>query len=90
MGIAYQLTLAADVPLEQVAGLDRTGLPRLLSADLTVRRGYSVSILGGIDGDVDTDDDVAQGKWKPDRYVKVIFDMARNEPPERRPPWPGS
>ncbi|MFY1700216.1 SitI3 family protein [Micromonospora sp. WMMA1923] len=91
MGIAYQLTLATDVPLQQVAGLvasdgfeesTEPGYPALLSADLTTQWGFCVSILGGVDGYVDAEDDGTQWEWKPDRYVTVIFDMARNGPSE--------
>ncbi|WP_434739349.1 SitI3 family protein [Micromonospora sp. SH-82] len=92
MGIDYRLTLAGDIPLEQVAALvvpdgfrDSTGAggPRLLTADLTTQRGFSVSVFAGSHGYLDAEgDDGTHWEWEPDRYVNVIFDMVKNDQPD--------
>jgi hypothetical protein len=92
MGIDYRLTLAGNIPLEQVAALvapegfresTEAGTPRLLTADLTNERGFSVSVFAGSHGYLDAeDDDGTQWEWEPDSYVNVIFDMAKNDQPD--------
>ncbi|KXK62667.1 hypothetical protein AWW66_07010 [Micromonospora rosaria] len=90
MGIDYRLTLAGDIPLEQVAVLvapegsctsTDAGHPRLLTVDCTTERGFGVSVFAGSNGYFDAeDDDGTPWEWEPDRYVNVIFDMANDQP----------
>jgi hypothetical protein len=90
MAIEYRLTLAGDIPLEQVADLAAPeateepalpGHPRLLSADLSEQCGYSVSIHAGSHGYYDAeDDDGSQWEWEPDPYVNITFRMRKNVP----------
>ncbi|GGL92933.1 SitI3 family protein [Micromonospora yangpuensis] len=92
MGIDYRLTLAGDIPLEEVAHLiaphrfresTNAGYPRLLTADLTTEQGFGVSVIAGSNGYFDAeDDDGTQWEWEPERYVNVTFDMTKNDPPE--------
>jgi hypothetical protein len=89
------LTLAGDIPLEQVAALaapnaTETSSPagnRLLSADLNEERGYSVSITSGTRGYYDAEDDEgAAWEWEPDRYVDINFRMSKNDPTDMGTP----
>jgi hypothetical protein len=95
VAIEYRLTLAADIPLEQVAALaapnaTESSSPagnRLLSADLIDECGYSVSITSGSHGYYDAEDDGgAAWEWEPDRYVDVNFRMSKNDPTDRGTP----
>ncbi|MGW0505938.1 SitI3 family protein [Micromonospora sp. NPDC003241] len=89
MAIEYRLILAGTVPLEQAAQLaapdgveeiSRPGFPRLLSADLTLTSGYSLSIYAGSDGYFDAeDDDGSQWEWEPDEYVNILFHMPKDD-----------
>ncbi|MFC6019285.1 SitI3 family protein [Plantactinospora solaniradicis] len=89
MAIEYRLTLAGDIPLEQVAALAAPNATeasspagnRLLSVNLDEERGYSVSITSGRHGYYDAEDDGgAAWEWKPDKYVDVNFRMRKNDP----------
>ncbi|MDG4807185.1 SitI3 family protein [Micromonospora sp. WMMD1120] len=92
MGIEYRLTLAGDIPLEDLAPLvaphgveesTQPGYPRLLSADLREELGYTVTIYAGSNGYFDAeDDDGTQWEWEPDAYASVAFDLRKNDPPE--------
>ncbi|HEY0698129.1 MAG TPA: SitI3 family protein [Micromonospora sp.] len=90
MAIEYRLTLAGDIPLEEVAALAApeatekpapSGYPRLLSADLDRQYGYSVSITAGHGGYYDAEDDEGSlWVWEPDAYVDIDFRMSGNDP----------
>ncbi|MEV2241040.1 SitI3 family protein [Micromonospora sp. NPDC049891] len=96
MAIEYRLTLAGDIPLEQVAALAApqgveestlSGYPRLLGADLTHHFGYTVSAYGGSNGYFDAeDDDGSRWEWKPDTYVNVVFSLSKQDPSDRAIP----
>ena len=93
MAIDYRLTLAGDMPLEQVAelaapeGVEESalpGYPRLLGADLKNTSGYTISIYGGSNGYYDAeDDDGSQWEWEPDAYVNIVFHMPKDDPSDR-------
>ena len=66
MAIEFRLTLAGDIPLEQIAALAAPeatekpalpGYPRLFSANLSEKLGYTISILKGSNGYYEADDD---------------------------------
>ncbi|MEV0944021.1 SitI3 family protein [Micromonospora wenchangensis] len=88
MAIEYRLTLAGDIPLEHVAelvapeGVQESalpGYPRLLSADLRDRRGYTLSIYGGSNGYFDAeDDDGSQWEWEPATFVNIVFHLPKD------------
>ncbi|NBE85302.1 SitI3 family protein [Micromonospora rubida] len=96
MAIEYRLTLADDIPLEQVAelaapeGVEEStlpGYPRLLGADLQSKSGYTLSIYGGSNGYYDAeDDDGSQWEWEPAKYVNVVFHMPKDDPSGRATP----
>ncbi|NLU78901.1 hypothetical protein HCA58_11035 [Micromonospora sp. HNM0581] len=96
MAIEYRLTLAGDIPLEQVAALAAPdgveesalpGYPRLLGADLTHTSGYSVSVYGGSNGYFDAEnDDGSQWEWEPGTYVNIVFHMPKDDPAGRAAP----
>ncbi|MGC4786303.1 SitI3 family protein [Micromonospora sp. DT178] len=89
MAVEFRLTLAGDIPLEQMAELaapeatEKPTLPgqsRLLSADLYEQRGYAVSITAGSHGYYDAeDDDGSRWEWEPDTYVNVGFRMRADD-----------
>ncbi|MEU1813095.1 SitI3 family protein [Micromonospora aurantiaca (nom. illeg.)] len=92
MGIEYRLTLAGDIPLEDLAPLvaprgveesTQPGYPRLLSADLREELGYTVTIYAGSNGYFDAEDDGgARWEWEPDTYTNIVFDLRKNDPPD--------
>ncbi len=92
MGIEYRLTLAGNIPLEDLASLvaphgveesTLPGYPRLLTADLGEEIGYTVTVSAGSSGYFDAeDDDGTQWEWEPDTYTNIIFDLRKNNPPE--------
>ncbi|WP_204038535.1 SitI3 family protein, partial [Micromonospora qiuiae] len=96
MAIEYRLTLAGNIPLEQVAALAApegveestlAGYPRLLSADLKHTSGYTISVYAGSNGYFDAeDDDGSQWEWEPDTYVNVVFHMPKDDPSGRAIP----
>ena len=93
MGIDYELILEADLPLEKIAALvvsetdgmsQLPGSPRVLTADLNERLGYSVSIFPGRDGYYDAEaDDGVQWEWEPEAYIDVTFHMTKNDLSDR-------
>ena len=89
MAVEYRLTLAGNIPLEQVAELTapdgveestQPGYPRLLGADLAHTSGYSLSIYAGSNGYFDAeDDDGSQWEWEPATYVNIVFHMPKDD-----------
>jgi hypothetical protein len=89
MAIEFRLTLAGDIPLDQVAELaapEATEKPaspghtRLLSADLYEQCGYALSITAGSHGYYDAeDDDGSRWEWEPDTYVNLGFRMRADD-----------
>ncbi len=105
MGIEYRLTLAGDIPLENLAplvaphGVEESalpGYPRLLTADLREELGYTVTVSAGSSGYFDAeDDDGTQWEWEPDTYTNIIFDLRKTTHPKMWSqqwcrPWAGS
>ncbi|MEH1101961.1 SitI3 family protein [Micromonospora sp. CPCC 205561] len=87
MSITYRLTLAGDVPLEQVAALTAPGATetttvsgaRMLSAGRGDESGYAVSIVSGRHGYYAAEDDGgALWEWEPETYVDVDFHMRKD------------
>ncbi|WP_433315658.1 SitI3 family protein [Micromonospora sp. CA-269861] len=87
MAVEYRLTLAGDIPLEQVAELAAPGAVetstasggRMLSADLNDDCGYVVDITGGQHGYYSAEDDGgALWEWEPETYVDVSFYMRKD------------
>jgi hypothetical protein len=87
MAIEYQLTLAGDIPLEQVAELAAPGATetstlsggRMLSADLNEECGYVVDITSGSHGYYCAEDDGGSlWQWEPEAYVDVSFYMRKD------------
>ncbi|NJP34171.1 SitI3 family protein [Micromonospora thermarum] len=87
MAIEYRLTLAGDIPLEQVADLAAPGSTetstlsggRMLSADLNEAYGYVVDITGGRHGYYCAEDDGGSlWQWEPEAYVDVTFHMRKD------------
>ncbi|WP_026189741.1 SitI3 family protein [Salinispora mooreana] len=87
MAVEYRLTLAGDIPLEQVAELaapeavetSTASGGRMLSADLNDERGYVVDITGGRHGYYSAEDDGgALWEWEPKTYVDVSFYMRKD------------
>lgn len=83
MAIEFRLTLAGDIPLEQVAALAAPeatekpalpGYPRLFSANLNEHLGYAISIIKGSDGYYDAEADNGElWEWEPKAYVNISF-----------------
>ena len=86
MAIEFRLTLAGDIPLEQIAALAAPeateepalpGYPRLFSADLSEQLGYSISINNGSNGYYDAvTDDGGLWVWEPDAYADIDFRLS--------------
>jgi hypothetical protein len=90
MAIEYWLTLAGDVPVEQVAERalpdpdERpTGTAPLLAADLYDRYGFFITVLAGKNGYIDAESDAGMWEWEPANYVEVTFRMEKNADPDR-------
>ncbi|MEU8182120.1 SitI3 family protein [Micromonospora sp. NPDC049047] len=93
MATEYRLTLAGDIPLDVLAGVvapDGTeesavdGRPRVLSADLSDRCGYTVSIHAGSHGYFEAEDGGgAMWEWEPERYVTIGFRLVKGESSDR-------
>ncbi|WP_410813238.1 SitI3 family protein [Micromonospora sp. 067-2] len=89
MATEYRLTLAGDVPLDALAGVVAPdgaeesavdGRPRVLSADLGDRCGYTVSIHAGSHGYLEAEDgDGSTWEWEPERYVTIGFRLIKGE-----------
>ncbi|MEH1026725.1 SitI3 family protein [Micromonospora profundi] len=95
MAVEYQLTLAGDIPLDQVAELAAPGAVetstasggRMLSADLNDEHGYVVDITGGRHGYYGAQDDGgALWQWEPETYVDVSFYMRKDTLVEKGKP----
>ncbi|MFI6262205.1 SitI3 family protein [Micromonospora sp. NPDC051006] len=96
MALEFRLTLAGDIPLEDVAELaaanptekpTSTGDPRLLSARLYEERGYALSVYAGEHGYFDAEDDGgARWEWEPATFVDVDFSMRGDEVMEKAIP----
>ncbi|MEV0393828.1 SitI3 family protein [Polymorphospora rubra] len=91
MSIGYSLTLGGDISLARIAELAVEGIaelrevpgsPGLLSADLTERLGYTVSVDAGRDGYYSAQDGAVTWEWEPDRYVDIDFAMRKDVLPE--------
>ncbi|MFG3706992.1 SitI3 family protein [Micromonospora sp. NPDC047670] len=86
MSIDYRLTLAGDVPLEEVAALAAPGATetatltgdRMLHANLNEERGYVVNIVAGSHGYYAAEDDGGPWVWEPETYVDVDFHMRKD------------
>ncbi|MGC4792197.1 SitI3 family protein [Micromonospora sp. DT178] len=87
MSITYRLTLAGDVPLEQLAALvapeatETTTYSgdRMLSADLNEECGYAVSIVAGSQGYYGAEDDGGVAwEWEPATYADIDFHMHKD------------
>ncbi|MFI6759984.1 SitI3 family protein [Micromonospora sp. NPDC050417] len=85
MAIEYRLTLAGDIPLEDVARLaapdaterlTKSG-KRMLTSALD-ERGYVVDVTAGSGGYYDAEDDGSQWVWEPDAYVDIDFRMDKD------------
>ncbi|MDG4817521.1 SitI3 family protein [Micromonospora sp. WMMD956] len=93
MATEYRLTLAGDVPLDVLAGVVAPegveesavdGRPRVLSADLSDRCGYTVSIYAGSHGYFEAEDaDGSVWEWEPERYVTIGFRLGKGESSDR-------
>ncbi|MEU7973122.1 SitI3 family protein [Micromonospora sp. NPDC049089] len=93
MATEYRLTLAGDIPLDALAGVVAPegveesavdGRPRVLSADLSDRRGYTVSIHDGSHGYFEAEDgDGSMWEWEPERYVTIGFRLVKSESSDR-------
>ncbi|WKU02997.1 SitI3 family protein [Micromonospora sp. HUAS LYJ1] len=89
MAIEFRLTLAGDIPLDQVAEIAAPeatekpvppGYSQLFSADLYEQCGYAVSITGGSHGYYDAEaDDGSRWEWEPGTYVNVGFRMRADD-----------
>ncbi|WP_433130148.1 SitI3 family protein [Micromonospora sp. CA-240977] len=93
MATEYRLTLAGDIPLDVLAGVVAPegveesavdGRPRVLSADLSDRCGYTVSIHAGAHGYFEAEDgDGSMWEWEPERYVTIGFRLVNSESSDR-------
>ncbi|MFI0794189.1 SitI3 family protein [Micromonospora rubida] len=95
MAIEYRLTLAGDIPLEQMAELTAPGATetstlsggRMLSVDLNEERGYVVDVTGGRHGYYCAEDDGGSlWQWEPEAYVDVTFYMRKDTLAEKGKP----
>ncbi|MBQ1075611.1 hypothetical protein KBX06_20955 [Micromonospora sp. C31] len=87
MSITYRLTLAGDVPLEQLAELVAGEVTetttysgdRMLTADLNEECGYAVSIVAGSQGYYGAESDGGvPWEWEPATYVETDFHMRKD------------
>lgn len=95
MSIDYQLVLAGEIPLEQVAELvapaarqttTRYGEP-MLSAPLYEEYGYLVDITSGSNGYYEAEDDSGSPWiWEPETYVDINFHMNKEALTEKGKP----
>jgi hypothetical protein len=89
MAIEYRLTMAGDIPVEQLAECavpdlaERpapTEAPHLLTVDLYDRCGFALIVRSGSNGYYEAeDDDGSSWEWEPDTYVNATFRMAKEE-----------
>ncbi len=82
MAVEYRLTLAGDIPVEQVAECavpDPAERPQptqfggMLSARLYDRYGFALSVTPGRNGYYDAQDDGSRWEWELDAYVDIDF-----------------
>ncbi|MFG1775992.1 SitI3 family protein [Micromonospora sp. NPDC049048] len=87
MAIEFQLTLAGEIPLDEVALLaapnaveTRTASGnRMLTSALNEECGFVVDITGGTHGYYEAeDDDGSLWVWEPDTYVDIGFYMRKD------------
>ncbi|ROT26858.1 SitI3 family protein [Micromonospora sp. HM5-17] len=93
MAIEYELTLASDAPLREIAAVvapaagEVTTLSqdeRLFTADLHDRYGYGVSVFGGRDGYCEAEaDDGSRWEWEPNPYVDITFRLSKDRPTDK-------
>lgn len=90
MAVEFRLTLAGDLPLNDVADLvtaDVTERPRpsgtrarLFSARLYDTRGYTLTVSSGSHGYFDAEtDDGTRWEWEPETYVDIDFAMKADD-----------
>ncbi|MER7164654.1 SitI3 family protein [Micromonospora sp. NPDC000207] len=89
MSVEFRLTLAGDIPLDQVARLTAASPaeqpaprddPQLFSARLYDQRGYAISVYPGTNGYYWAEgDNDAPWEWEPDSYVNVTFNMRADD-----------
>jgi hypothetical protein len=80
MALEYELTLAGDVAVEEVAQrafpdpADRpAGTAPLLSSDLAKTHGFHITVVAENDGYVEGRSDDGMWSWEPDADVSVTF-----------------
>ncbi|MFI7598680.1 SitI3 family protein [Actinoplanes sp. NPDC049681] len=90
MALEYELSLAGETPVEQVAeralpDADErpTGTPPLLSADLYARYGFGVTVLADSDGYLEVQADDGRWEWEPGAYVSLTFRMDKDTAAQR-------
>lgn len=97
MSLEFRLTLATEIPIDQVAGLaiadpEQRPAPtefsdQLLSADLYQECGFALSIRAGRDGYYDAaSEDGSSWEWEPARYVDLTFSMGKDDLTEKGMP----
>lgn len=90
MSVDYRLTLAGDIPVEEIAECavpDSVERPRpwgnsgrLLGSDLYDQRGFGLTVRAGEAGYYEArDDGGATWEWEPDYYVNVTFEMSKDD-----------
>ncbi|MEV4639149.1 SitI3 family protein [Actinoplanes sp. NPDC049548] len=89
MALEYELTLAGETPVEQIAeralpdpSERPTGTPPLLSADLYERYGFGVTVLADDDGYLEVRADQGRWEWEPASNVSLTFRMDKDAAPE--------
>ncbi|WP_306215115.1 SitI3 family protein [Actinoplanes sp. RD1] len=90
MALEYKLTLAGDIPLDQVGArafpdADERPSGRWRSADHKERYGYDVSVLGGRNGYLELLTDDGSWEWEPEACVRLVFNLDKFAEDFRRP-----
>lgn len=89
MAVEYRLTLAGNIPADQVAECaipDPAERPRptdfdgVLSVRLYDRYGFALSVVSGRDGYYEAQDDAARWQWELETYVDLDFRMDKEDP----------
>lgn len=86
MSIEYRLTLAGDIPLDdvaQIAAPDATETStlsgkRMLTSAHYEDYGYVIDITSGVNGYYDAEDGDTLWVWEPDTYVDLNFHMRKD------------
>lgn len=87
MAVEYRLTLAGDLPAEQVAArlmpdpADRPtadGSGVVLGVDLRNRYGFSLTVRSAVNGYVEAASEDGVWEWEPPAYVAVTFRMTKD------------